>query len=374
MVRRVNLLAFLLVAVGFLFGGSASTVGREGLRSTPPTPLRCDPHASVASLAVEGELAEEDEEEEEEEEEDEEEEGKTDKKKEKEKDNAKKKDEGEDDEDEDEDEDDKKDDGAEPKGKKPGSLPLPPRDPGLEKPSAKELDRSSPQVVVKEIPAFVVVRPGAGKAGKAAKPGKASAKEVEVDGSRWGFVDMAERKKRRSAWWDQRIVPLEKQAADEQAGTAEEREAARKQSIYYKAQKAKEMKAMERTRLRIELLDNPVVFLEIHVRERPPGIGGESQIKKSVRGGIEQDGLRVESERPENWRGKKLPGHTFILGGHPSDTVSNVQRRTYFLVAKPRNAGSVIVFFDCYAPPKLYDAKLEKEFDAFIRGTQFAGG
>ncbi len=370
MVRRLNLLAFLFVPSGLLFGVGSSTAHgehREGAPPSSPTSLPQDPKGNASVLGLGGDEGDEEEEDDEEEENDKEKDKDKDKDKEKEKEKEKQK--GEDEEDDDEDE---KDEGKKPEGGKPGSAPTSPRDPALEKPSANEIDRTSPQVVVKEQPAFVVFRPGAGKSGKALKSGKASAKGPEVDGSRWGFVDMAERKKRRAAWWDQMIVPSEKQAGEEQVGTEEEREAARKQAIYYKAQKAKEMKALERIRCRVELIDNAQIYLEIYTQDRPAGLG-ENQVTKSVRGFIEQGGFSIDSERSETWRGKKTPGHTFIIAGHAqaSENASSLRRRTYFLVAKPRNAGFVIVFFDCNSPRKLYDAKLEKEFDAFIRGTQF---
>ncbi|MGH9361504.1 MAG: hypothetical protein ACRD2T_06265, partial [Thermoanaerobaculia bacterium] len=164
---------------------------------------------------------------------------------------------------------------------KPEDFPEPSDD--FSKPSPLEHDRTSPRFVAKDLPSFVILRPGAAAGAKGARPGakKAAGKDPPVDGSLWGFVDFEARKRRIGGQFDQEIARHEKVMKDEKA-SEEEREQARKQVVYYTAQKKKRLKEEEKARCQVELVSNPRVYLRIHQQDRPAGVG-EKNIRDQFR-------------------------------------------------------------------------------------------
>ncbi len=234
----------------------------------------------------------------------------------------------------------------------------------LQEVSVLELDQKSPRFISKgkDAPPFIMVRPPAAKPAKSSD--KAGKKAVQVDGSRWGFVDLEARRKRRVSWFEKFIAHHEKIHSDEGAPESD-REESRKKVNMARARKSLELKELDQTLCQVELPGKAGVFLRVISKDRPAGVT-EKNIREGIKNGLEKADGKVISERAETWRGKKAPGYTFIgeVGG------TSWLRQTYFLVPKPKGA-MAIVYFECQAPKGQLDDQMEKEFEAFIRGTQF---
>lgn len=245
--------------------------------------------------------------------------------------------------------------------------------PDLEESSLLDLDVKSPRFVAKDPPAFVVNRPGWNAKAKKALPVKVKwgKKEVAVDGGRWGFVNSEARKKRYGEGIDKLVEKLEK-AKDDPNLSEEEKKKAEIGAVLLKGQKKNIQKFVEGIRCEVDLVENPKVVLRICSISRPALTA--SFLKDYFRGTLEKDGIAVETERPETWRGAKYPGYTFIGSGlstRSKDLKAEEWRRTtYFMVGK-KGSGVHIIFFECSAPKPAVDEQVEAEVDAFIRGTQF---
>ena len=244
----------------------------------------------------------------------------------------------------------------------------------LQKMSALELDMSSPKFISKDDPPFQVLRPGASLKGGKSKPApKAKAKNVVPDGSRWGFVDFALRKKRIGTLYDKAISFNEKVAADSNR-KEDDRSKAEKLFRRQKAEKNLKLKDMEKARCQIELQGKEKsVWLRITTQDKPVE-GGEKQLKDAMRSSLTKEGWKINKEQPETGRGKKLPGHTFFAEldldrGSPEEGAIWL-RQTYFMVPK-KKSGLVLFIFTCRAPKDLVNEQLEKDFEAFIQQTQF---
>jgi hypothetical protein len=245
----------------------------------------------------------------------------------------------------------------------------------LKKVAPGELDQASPRFISKEPFPFMVLRPGASPKGQktVASSRSKSAKDAAIDGSRWGFVDLAARKKRVAAYWDALTAVREKVVADEKA-SAEDREQARKEILRIRALKANELKTLD-IPLRLELATNSGVYLKVYVQDRPPG--GDKVIRDLMKRQMAAQGFEVSGERPETARGKRTPGYTFTAEGSPQKSDGSREtlwrRLTFFMVPKPKGNGSALLCFECYAPKAALDDQIEKELEAFIRATQFGG-
>jgi hypothetical protein len=236
----------------------------------------------------------------------------------------------------------------------------------LREPGLTELDFKKVREISKESPALMVTKPGGGKAPKVSKSAK---KKVQIDSSRWGFVDLARRKKRIEMFYDKWISVFDRAAADEKSGE-KMKENAEKQGRKAKITKNNELKEFNAVRCQMELQGNPKVMLRITSEDKQVQ-GGEKSLRDSIRSGLEGIGFKVKKEQPETWRGGRIPGYTFIFEGQPqSATEEYWVRKTYFLV--PKAKGTSLVTFNCQAPKKVFDEDkaIELEFEAFIRGTQ----
>lgn len=244
----------------------------------------------------------------------------------------------------------------------------------LQEISLLELDTSSPKFISKDDPPFQVLRPGASPKGGKPKPApKAKAKNVVPDGSRWGFVDFALRKKRIGTLYDKAISLYEKVAADGNR-KEDDRSKAEKQFRFLKAQKNLALKNLEKARCQIELQGKEKsVWLRITTQDKPVE-GGEKQLKDAMRSSLTKEGWKIIKEQPETGRGKRSPGHTFFgeveqAQGSP-EAGAIWLRQTYFMAPK-KKSGLALFIFRCQAPKDLVNEQLEKDFEAFIQQTQF---
>ncbi len=231
----------------------------------------------------------------------------------------------------------------------------------LRTPSPLELDSSKPRFISRDIPAFAMIRPPAIR--------KKQAKNF-LDGSRWGFVDFAMRKRRIETWYDKYMALLQKKMDDEKA-PEEERNLARKQFVFLRAQKAKRLRELEKIRCQVELVGKENVFLQLTSQDRPPG-QSEKALREQMTEFLGRSGYKVVSEKPESAWGSRVPAYTFFAEGRGSGGGEDFWiRQTYVLVPKPRRRGVSIVTFFCQAPKSQIDDQMKREFEAFILGTRF---
>jgi hypothetical protein len=233
--------------------------------------------------------------------------------------------------------------------------------------SPLEIDDKGQKFVAKEVPALSIAKPPAPKTAK--KSGKS--KVVVPDGSRYGFVDLAQRKKRITELYDKAVAFNEKVASLTKL-KEDVRTNAEKQARMLKAQRSQFLQNFQKNRCIVEQVGDPNVFLTVQTEERKLE-GGEKALREALESALKD--LTITKKINDASRGKKIPGYTYLCEGEDSSKTPAVKfwlRKTYFVAPKAKGGGIILVTFTCHCPKDKFDEQTEKDFEAFIQRTQFA--